>query len=106
MLVLGALMGCCAATTESSPLVWGLNYADGCCALAQAGSEATALRNGVDKFTSYTKDMLTPEMLAPMARVMTCDTCKRGAGYWSWKPLVIVDMLEKAQWGDVVSLTR
>jgi 3,4-dihydroxy-2-butanone 4-phosphate synthase len=26
----------------------------------------------------------------------------RGAGYWSWKPVVILDAMRRARWGDVV----
>lgn len=54
----------------------------------------------VDDIISYNLDWL--KELGFFTENLKILTQKRGAGYWLWKPLIILTMLEKVEYGDVV----
>ncbi|MDF3034471.1 MAG: hypothetical protein K0R76_1425 [Alphaproteobacteria bacterium] len=83
----------------SSPLrrdpVYLVSYADGHevffqnqLALAQS-----ALGRGVDVIVNYRRSLLDPKFIEDNKQILNE---KRGAGYWLWKPWVILDTMKKA----------
>ena len=95
-------------TPQSSPLlnvdrmhITALNYADGCCWQSQALNSKTALQFGADAVISYNRSSLDPEFLARNSHILSHP---KGAGYWLWKPWIILDALmhHSVPWDDGV----
>ncbi len=60
----------------------------------------SALKFGVDKVYSYTEDMIrNTEFYKQNKKILRKD---RGAGYWIWKPYIILDVLNKMNKGDIL----
>jgi len=61
---------------------------------------ATAESFGVDEIVSWSfEDLMQRPFFAKNADTLTQP---RGAGYWLWKPYIILDLLERVENGDVV----
>jgi hypothetical protein len=60
----------------------------------------SALKFGIDQCLSFRfKDLRKTEFYRKNKRILSQ---KRGAGYWLWKPYIILDTLANAQEGDIV----
>ncbi len=59
----------------------------------QAGLAQSALGRGVDIIANYRRSMISPAFLEKNKEIFNK---KRGAGYWLWKPWVILDTMKKA----------
>ena len=62
----------------------------------------SALRNGCDTSTIYTYDMLSPEFRLSNSDILSAE---RGAGYWVWKPQIILQEFDRSEPDDVVFYT-
>lgn len=56
-------------------------------------------RGGFDLCLSYGRGDLSPDFIAEHSILLNA---RRGAGYWLWKPVIILDAMERAQDGDVI----
>ena len=68
-----------------------ISYAHGCCRKSLQRNREHALKAGVDAARSYGKQHLGPDWLAANHQVLSQ---KRGAGWWLWKPYVILKTLK------------
>eukprot|EP00439_Symbiodinium_sp_Y106_P047029 s1589_g6.t1 len=68
-----------------------ISYAHGCCRKSLQRNREHALKAGVDAARSYGKQHLGPDWLAANDAVLSQ---KRGAGWWLWKPYVILKTLK------------
>ncbi|CAE7371126.1 shoc2 [Symbiodinium microadriaticum] len=68
-----------------------ISYAHGCCRKSLQRNREHALQAGVDAARSYGKQHLGPDWLAANHQVLSQ---KRGAGWWLWKPYVILKTLK------------
>ncbi|CAK9052902.1 Leucine-rich repeat protein SHOC-2 [Durusdinium trenchii] len=68
-----------------------ISYAHGCCAKSLKRNRDQALRVGVDEARSYGKQDLGPDWVAKNSQVLSQ---KRGAGWWLWKPYVVLRTLQ------------
>ena len=68
-----------------------ISYAHGCCQKSLKRNREQALKVGVDQARSYGKRHLGPDWLASNDKVLAQ---KRGAGWWLWKPYVILQTLK------------
>lgn len=67
---------------------------------AQEKLNASAVRFGIDETISWNKsDLKTTDFWRENRAILKQ---KRGAGYWLWKPYIILKALEKAALGDIV----
>lgn len=78
-----------------------VNYADGCCRVAQANNCRTGLENGMRQCISYNKTIFNDDIgfLRRNAHILNRS---RGGGYWLWKPYVIFRELYLARDGDII----
>ncbi len=67
---------------------------------AQRKLNKSALRFGVDQCISYNQRLLKKTGLYPKNRAILDQ--KRGAGYWLWKPFIILETLRSAEDDDIV----
>ena len=68
-----------------------ISYAHGCCRKSLKRNRDQALKHGVDQARSYGKQHLGPDWLSANDKVLSQ---KRGAGWWLWKPYVILKTLK------------
>ena len=61
----------------------------------------SALQNGVDTFVLYTRMWLRSKFIFYLNK-RKIFTAKRGAGYFAWKPFIILDMLKKITENDIL----
>lgn len=67
---------------------------------SQKNLNSSALKFGVDKVVSYKReDIIKTDFYKVNKDILDQ---KRGAGFWLWKPYIILDILEKASDGDIV----
>lgn len=67
---------------------------------AQKRLNKSALRFGVDQCISYNKSVLQKtEFYKKYKNILDQE---RGAGYWLWKPFIILEALRSAEYGDIV----
>lgn len=60
----------------------------------------TALEYGIDEVISYTRESITcTEFYKKNKKILDQ---RRGAGYWLWKPYIILEALSSANEGDIV----
>lgn len=60
----------------------------------------SALQNGVDKVFSYReKDIIGTEFYSKNKKILEQ---RRGAGYWIWKPYIILDAMSKVKKDDII----
>lgn len=59
----------------------------------------TALNKGVDFFMHYSPKQLDQQFTEKNKKILAQE---RGAGYWIWKPYIILKTMEKANEGDVI----
>lgn len=77
-----------------------INYADSGYFNAQAFNSKTAINvAGFDEVIKYGKHSLSENFLKKHSRHFEY---KRGVGYWSWKPEIILDALNKINYGDIL----
>ncbi|KAF4659189.1 hypothetical protein FOL47_007686 [Perkinsus chesapeaki] len=67
-----------------------VSYAEGCCEQSKERNRQSALGNGIDEVRMYNGSMLDPEWRQRNSAILSLP---RGAGYWLWKPFVILDTL-------------
>ena len=72
-----------------------ISYAHGCCRKSLKRNREHALNNGVDQARSYGKQHLGPDWQAANEKVLSQ---KRGAGWWLWKPYVVLKTLKDLGW--------
>ena len=93
-------------TPQSLPLlqvhrmhITAINYADGCCWQSQSLNSKTALQFGADSVFSYNRSSLDPEFVNRNSHILSRP---KGAGYWLWKPWIILNALlhESVPWHD------
>ena len=83
-----------------SQMVYLVNYATKEFYESQKKLNASALKYGVDKVVSYKrKDLIKSNFYKEHKDILDQ---KRGAGFWLWKPYIILDLLQKVNDGDVV----
>ncbi len=67
---------------------------------SQKKLKSSALKFGVDKVVSYKReDIIKTAFYKDNKDILNQ---KRGAGFWLWKPYIILDILEKVNDGDIV----
>src|SRR3990167_3462946 len=67
---------------------------------AQKKLNKSALRFGVDKCISYNKSLLSKtEFYKQHQGILDQD---RGAGFWLWKPFILLETLRAAEDGDII----
>lgn len=77
-----------------------VNYAHITHQKSRAYNSKTGLETGgFDQVNEYSYDMLDEEFKEKNKGILSQ---RRGAGYWLWKPYIILDTLRKAQEGDIV----
>jgi hypothetical protein len=76
-----------------------INYADGCCWRSQRRNCETGLRMGFDECRALNRSSLGADFLRRNAAILHQ---RRGAGFWSWKPYVILQTLLELAPGDLV----
>ena len=80
--------------------VWLVSYANGDVHLSnQQYLTASALNKCIDFYKPYNKQHLDPSYSQKHIKILSQ---KRGAGYWLWKPYVILKTLEEIPENDVV----
>lgn len=62
--------------------------------------EKSALKHGIDKVFSYTEEMLKETDFYKKNKDILIN--KRGAGYWVWKPYVILMAMDEISKGDIL----
>lgn len=62
----------------------------------------SALKYGCDTSTVYTYDDLPEWFKEDAAEILACE---RGAGYWAWKPQIILQEYDQSEYGDFVIYT-
>jgi hypothetical protein len=77
-------------------------YSHNCCAKSKVRACRSALRNGFGSCGSFGLADLHTSMLSPEGYSILTEEGARGAGYWLWKPLIILQELLRAEEGDVV----
>lgn len=83
-----------------SKLVYLINFATKEFYESQKKLNASALKFGVDKVVSYKREDIIKSSFYKENKDILDQ--KRGAGFWLWKPYIILDLLEKVNDGDVV----
>ena len=78
-----------------------INFADGCCRRSQKNNCLTGLQYGIRQCMMFNKQILkiNPDFLARNRHILRR---KRGAGYWLWKPYIILRELYLASEGDII----
>ncbi|MDN3017798.1 hypothetical protein PH210_16485 [Paenibacillus sp. BSR1-1] len=77
-----------------------VNYANRNFYGSQARLNASALKFGIDQVFSYQeKDIIGTEFFKKNDEILNQP---RGAGYWLWKPYIILDVLSKIKENDIV----
>jgi hypothetical protein len=65
--------------------------------------EKTSLENGTEEFTAYSKDWLfSTEFYTNSKRNQYILNQPRGAGYWIWKPYIILETFKTLEDSDIV----
>lgn len=77
-----------------------INFAHKCCERSKARNCESGLEHGFASCQSYGLDDLALDALCPGGRAILARP--RGAGYWLWKPLLILQSLLEANDGEVV----
>ncbi len=78
-------------------MIYAISYADSIYENPQKLNLYSALQNGVNKTIAYTPSDLDKDFVLKNAEILNC---KRGAGYWLWKPYVISKTLNEINDGD------
>ncbi|KAF4716409.1 hypothetical protein FOZ62_028761, partial [Perkinsus olseni] len=73
----------------SSRLV-SVSYAEGCCEKSKERNRHSAYDNGIDEVRMYNWSTLDADWRGRNSAILSLP---RGAGYWMWKPFVILDTL-------------
>ena len=81
------------------PVVHHVTYASGCCATILQKNHDAAVQHGALTSLALGPADLNPTWYLENDAVLRS---KRGAGYWLWKPRVILEALERAEWDEVV----
>ena len=80
--------------------VWLISYADGDIHLAnQRFLNFSAINKGIDFYLPYNKKHIDPSYIKAHNNTFSQ---KRGAGYWLWKPYLILKILKQIPKNDVV----
>lgn len=84
----------------TSTNVWLVSYADGEVHLAnQRYLTFTALNKGIDFYQPYNKKHIDPAYIQTHNQIFSQN---RGAGYWLWKPYLILKTLDQIPQNDIV----
>lgn len=78
-------------------MIYVANYADEAFRPAQELNTKLAYKHGADKVLEYSFDDLSDEFKEEYKEILAN---KRGAGYWVWKPFVILNALMQIKDGD------
>ncbi|CAF1097901.1 unnamed protein product [Adineta ricciae] len=78
-----------------------VNFADRCCQKAQKKNCLTGMQYGIQQCALYNKNSLdnNPNFVYRNRNLLNR---KRGAGYWLWKPYIILQELYYAREGDII----
>ncbi|CAI5460228.1 unnamed protein product [Closterium sp. Yama58-4] len=77
-----------------------INYAHNCCYVGQRTSCQAALQHGADRCIQYNHTSLDPDFTSRNNKILSLP---RGAGYWVWKPyLILKTLLEEMEDGDLL----
>lgn len=76
-----------------------INYAHNGFVKSQKANAESGLLNGADRVISYGVGDLDPEFIEKNQEILNQP---RGAGYWLWKPYIILKTLNQVQEGDIV----
>lgn len=81
--------------------VYLISYADGPAVYFknQNALAASAINKGIDFILNYRRSLLDPEFTKQYAHILSH---KKGAGFWLWKPWIILKTLETMQENDVL----
>ncbi|CAF1431820.1 unnamed protein product [Adineta steineri] len=78
-----------------------INFAHRCCKHAQENNCLTALKHGIRQCLMFKKEIVdTDPMFANRNKNIL--NRKRGAGYWLWKPFILLQELYLARDGDII----
>lgn len=78
-------------------MIYVANYADAAFRSAQKLNTKLAYKHGANKVFEYCYEDLSDEFKEEYKEILSN---KRGAGYWVWKPYVILNALERISEGD------
>lgn len=76
-----------------------INYAHGSHKQAQERNTKSGFEHGFDKVIQYGQNSLDPNFRKEYACILVFE---KGAGYWLWKPWIILDALKKAKDDDII----
>lgn len=82
---------------EERVMILAINYADEKWRPAQKYNSRSVLKYGADKVIEYGPEFLDKDFKEANKELLAC---KRGGGYWVWKPYIILDALNKLEDGD------
>ena len=71
-----------------------ISYAHGCCSKSLRRNRRQALKLGVNEARSYGLEHLGPQWQQANSKVLRQ---KRGAGWWLWKPYVVLKTLKDVE---------
>ena len=83
----------------AKPTVWLASYADAKCYLSAFRLCHSVRGRGIDRFRLWTPRDLPADFRRGRESILRQ---KRGAGYWLWKPFIILETMREAAEGDVV----
>lgn len=76
-----------------------INYADRGFIESQNLNSSSGLSNGFDKVIAYNKNSIDSDFLKNNKQILDS---RRGAGYWLWKPYIILKTLNEVNESDIV----
>lgn len=77
-------------------------YAHNCCEVSKKRACDSAMKHGFRSCGQFGLQDLNLSLLSPEGHGILTEEGAHGAGYWLWKPLIILQELLRAEEGDVV----
>lgn len=77
-------------------------YAHNCCRISKKRACNSAMWNGFGSCGQFGLQDLNLSLLSPEGHSILTEEGSRGAGYWLWKPLIILQELLRAEEGDLL----
>ena len=78
-----------------------INFAHGCCEDSQKNNCQTGLKHGIRQCLMFNKQIFDSDPIFASHNENILNR-KRGAGYWLWKPYILLQELYLARDGDIV----